>query len=250
MSLIGKNAVVTGAAMGIGQAVAVRLAKDGADVAIIDINEEGLRETAKLVEAEGRKCLPVVCDLLDRDAIKASFDKIKKALGFIEILHNNAGQSARQASKPFGETDIEQWDFVVDLNLRATADCTREVCSEMRERGTGRIITTATSYVYWGGEGVTDYTAAKAGVIGFTRSLALELAPYGVTVNCVCPGVTMTRALEQVPKNVMDEAISKIPMKKAGTPECLAGAVSFFASPGSWYVTGTHLLVNGAQILI
>lgn len=249
-TLSGKIGVVTGAAGGIGRASAIRLAKDGASVALLDIDGAGLQETASAVRALGRQCEPVQVDLLDADAIKGAFTHIKSAMGPVDILHNNAGQSSRERSKAFWESEEDQWRFILDLNLMASVRCAREVAGDMRARKSGRIINTASEFAYKGGHGTTDYTTSKSGVLGFTRSLALELAPYGVTVNCVCPGVTRTKAVEQIPDDILQPVIDGIAMKTIGEPEDIAHAVAFFASPGAWYVTGTHLLVNGGHILI
>ncbi len=242
-------AVVTGAASGIGQATAVRLAQDGADIAILDRNGDGLAATKSLVEETGQKCLPVQVDLLERASITAAFAEIEQVLGPVDILHNNAGGPARSGNKPFPKAPAEQWDEVLVLNLRSVADCTREVISGMKERRRGRIITTASEQAFKGGAGFTDYSAAKAGVLGFTRSLALELAPFGVTVNAVCPGAIKTGLTNAMPDEYMERVVASIPMGRLGEPEEIAHAVAFFASPGASYVTGSYLLVAGARTL-
>ncbi len=249
MSLEGKVAVITGAASGIGRACAIRLAQDGADIAVMDLNEDGIKETARMVEAEGRKCVPVAFDLLDRTALTSAFDQVKRELGFIEILHNNAGGSLRKDNRSFTKADAEQWDYFIALNLTAAADCTREVVGDMKERRTGRIINTSSERAFIGGPGFTDYSAAKSGLLGFTKSLALELARYQITVNAVCPGITRTPILDQMPKEHIQKSIESVPLQRIGEPEDIAHAVSFFASPGAAYVTGEHLLVAGGRTI-
>jgi len=249
MSLQGKNAVVTGAASGIGRASAVRLAKDGADVAVVDLNEEGLKETAKLVEAEGRNCMVVPLDLLDRSALRAAFDKIKSELGAIEVLHNNAGGSLRKDMRRFPNADADQWDYLIGLNLTSAADCSREVVNDMKERRSGRIINTASEQAFRADPVFTDYTAAKAGLIGFTKSLALELAPHNVTVNAVCPGVTRTPIVDRLPKEHIERSLQSIPMGRMAEPEEIASVVSFLAGPDASYVTGEHIMVTGGRTL-
>ena len=170
MSLAGKNAVVTGAASGIGRASALRLAQDGADVAVLDLAAEGLDETARQVRELGRRCIPVVVDLLDRSALVAAFERAKAELGFLEILHNNAGGSLRKDVRPFPKSSADQWDYFLGLNLRVAADCSREVVPAMIERRAGRIINTSSEQAYRGGPGFTDYAAAKSGLLGLTRS--------------------------------------------------------------------------------
>ncbi len=249
MSLEGKIAVVTGAASGIGRASAIRLAQDGADVAIMDINETDLNETARLIEAEGKKCVPIAFDLLDRAALTAAFEKTKGTLGFIEILHNNAGGSLRKENRSFLKADAGQWDDFIALNLTAAADCTRAVVNDMKEKRTGRIINTSSERAFVGGAGFTDYSAAKAGLIGFTKSLALELAPHQITVNAVCPGITRTPILDRMPKEHIEASEKSVPLGRMAEPEEIAHAVSYFASPLAGYTTGEHLLVTGGRTL-
>ena len=242
-------AVITGAASGIGRASAVRLAQDGADVAVVDLNPDGLRETQLLVEAHGTRCLPVEADLLSRSSIHAAFRTIEQELGPVDVLHNNAGGPARSGTRSFPNADEEQWDEVIALNLRSVADCTREVIGKMKERRSGRIINTSSEQAFRGGPGFTDYAAAKSGLLGFTRSLALEMAPYGVTVNAICPGVIRSGLTDSMPEEHIQASISTIPMGRMGEPEEIAHAVSFFASPGATYVTGSYLLVTGGRTL-
>jgi NAD(P)-dependent dehydrogenase (short-subunit alcohol dehydrogenase family) len=249
MALAGKVAVVTGGAMGIGRASAVRLASEGADVAIMDIAEADLKETKALIEAQGRKAMALKVNLLERKEIDAAFAEVEAKLGPIDILHNNVGQSAREQSKWFWESGPEVWDFIIDINLRTAIYCTKQVAGGMKDRRRGRIINMSSEAAYVGGMGMSDYSAAKAGIIGFTRSLALELAPHQVTVNAICPGPTRTRAMDQLPKNLIDPIIAAIPMKSLIEPEDIAHAVAFFASEGARFVTGTHLLVNGGRVI-
>ncbi len=249
MSLKGMNAVVTGAASGIGRASAVRLAQDGADVAILDINPEGLAETASSVEAAGARCVPVSVDLLDRDSIAAAFATVKTELGLVSILHNNAGGSLRRDLKTFPKADADQWDYMLGLNLRQVADCTRIVVPEMIEARYGRIIITSSEMAFRTNFGMTDYSAAKAGLLGFTRALAREVARHEITVNAICPGAIRTPLSESLPEAHLEKTLSEIPLGRLGEPEEIAHAVSFLASPGASYITGESLLVTGGRTM-
>lgn len=249
MSLRGKVAIVTAGAMGIGRASALRLAADGADVVVMDKAESELQDTARAIEVLGRKALPITVDLLDRTATAAAFAHARAAFGPADILHNNAGQSARERMKPFWEADPEVWDFILDLNVGTAMFCSRQVVNDMRERRRGRIICTSSEAAYVGGSGATDYCTSKAGILGFVRSLAVEMAPFGVTVNAVLPGVTRTRMMDKMSRDHLAPIIQSIPMGRICEPEDIAHVVSFYASDGARLVTGTGLLVNGGRVM-
>ena len=248
--LTGKIALITGSASGIGRASAIRLANDGADVALLDINGDGIGETAQAIRALGRNALGVVTDLLDRDAIDQALSQIREEMGAIDILHNNAGGSTHYKDKRgFVNATSDQWDQIVGLNLRAVADCTRAVITDMKEKGAGRVIITASEMAFRGGPGFTEYSSAKAGVLGFTRSLAMEVGKYGITVNAICPGVIRTPALDSFPEQAIHATIAEIPVQRLGEPEDIANAVSFLASDEASYITGTSLLVTGGRTM-
>ena len=249
MSLDGKIAVVTGSAGGIGRACAIRLARDGADIGVLDLKEEALAETKALVEKEGRRCEAIAVDLLDRDATASAFDRLRNALGFLEILHNNAGGAAGGMPRTFPKADFAQWDAYLDLNLRVAADCTRLVLPEMIERRSGRIINTSSERAFLSAPGMTEYSAAKAGLLGFTKALALDVAKHGITVNAICPGIIRTPLTDAMPKERIEASIASVPAGRIGEPEDIAHAVSFLASPGASYVTGEHLLVTGGRTI-
>lgn len=192
----------------------------------------------------------MTADLLDRDAIDLALAKVRSELGKIDILHNNAGGSTHyQGKHGFVHATTDQWDQIVGLNLRAVADCTRADIVDMKEKGAGRVIITASEMAFRGGPGFTEYSSAKAGVLGFTRSLAMEVGKYGITVNAICPGVIRTPALDAFPEEAVKTTITEIPVQRLGEPEDIANAVSFLASDQASYVTGTSLLVTGGRTM-
>ena len=200
MSLDGQNAVVTGAASGIGRACAVRLAQDGADVAIFDVDERGLADTAALIDDTGQRCVPVTVDLLDRAAIGAAFTEVREQLGHVSVLHSNAGGTAGARVRTFANSDDDQWDTLTALNLGQNIDCIRQVIGPMIEEKYGRIVVTSSEMAFRTGFGMADYAAAKAGLLGFVRNLATEVGHHGITVNAVCPGAIRTPLAESMPE--------------------------------------------------
>lgn len=240
-------ALVTGAAQGIGRAISLRLAADGRDLALVDIDGEGVAGVAAEIAALGRRSLALPTDMLDRDAMASTFAAAALQLGQIDILVNNVGQSARERAAPFWEATPEVADFLVDICLRTTMDAARLAVPAMRERRYGRIINIASDSAYFGSKSSAAYAAAKAGVIGFTRSLARELAPFRVTVNAIAPGYIRTRAMDQLPAEFVAQAVAETPLGFLGEPDHIADAVSYFASEGAGYTTGQTLIVNGGR---
>ncbi|PHR20691.1 MAG: short-chain dehydrogenase [Hoeflea sp.] len=245
MDLGGGLAVVTGGANGIGQACAVQFARSGAEVVVIDRDEAGLSVTGDRIRELGGKAHAIVGDCTSREFLRESFARIESDLRPVEILLNNVGQSARERASEFWCSEPEVWDDMIDLNLKSMMMCTRLVVPGMRERQRGKIISIASEAAYMGSEGVAEYAAAKAGVIGLTRSVARELAPFHVNVNAVCPGPIRTAAADRLP--IWQKYLDETPMGFAGLPQDIANAVTFFASDMSRYVTGQALIVNGGR---
>lgn len=243
-------AVITGAGWGIGRASALRMASEGADLAILDIEADNLEATAAAIRSIGRKAFALQADCTSEAEIVAAFARIKAECGPIDILMNNVGQSARQRASQFHESSSEVWDFVLNMTLRSTMLASRQVVPDMRARKSGRIVNVASNAGLAGEVGIADYAAAKMGVIGFTRSLARELAPFGVNVNAVCPGVTKTRVIERISPDIVAAIQAQIPMGYFAEPEDIAAVATFLASDDARYMTGQSVVVDGGRWMV
>ena len=243
-------ALVTGAANGIGRASALALAAAGADVGLIDIEGGPLDEVAREIRALGRRAETRVVDCTNAALMADAVSAIVGALGPVEVLFNNVGQSARAKASMFLESEEETWRFVIEVSLLTTMRTSRLVAPAMVERGRGRIVNMSTESAFYGDVGLVDYAAAKMGVVGFTRSLARELAPHGVRVNAVCPGAIRTRAHDRLPPEVIDKVRNSVPMGFVAEPADVANVVVFLASDAARYVTGQSLLIDGGRWMI
>ncbi len=239
--LADRVAVVTGSGRGIGRAIATALMAEGAAIVINDINEELCKATAAELAAEGGKVIGVPCNVTDSASIEKMVAEVMEKWGRIDVLVNNAGITRDDLFMRMGE---EQWQAVIDTNLTSAFKVTKPVLKVMSKQRSGRIVNIASTTGVHGNFGQCNYAAAKAGLIGFTKTIALEYASRSITSNAVAPGfidTDMTRKLgEEIIKNYTD----KIPLKRMGTPDDIAQAVLFFATGGS-YVTGQVLEVNG-----
>jgi 2-hydroxycyclohexanecarboxyl-CoA dehydrogenase len=243
-------AIVTGGASGIGLAIGRRLAADGHAVALCDLNAEAAGEGAATLEKAGGTVIGVGVDVADRDRIAAAVAEVVERLGRPTILVNNAGMSAFGS---FMKTTLDAWERVLRVNLTGTFMCCQAVVPHMLEAGWGRIVNISSSSAHSGQPYMTSYVASKAGVIGFTKALALELGPKGITVNTIPPGfidTPMLRAAEargELGPGGVDDAIARTPVRRAGRPEDIAHACSFLCSEEAGYVTGQVIGVNGGR---
>ena len=248
--LSGRIAVVTGAANGIGRASALRLAREGADLAVVDREGEALHAVGRAIEELGRPALAITADWTDAVAVREAFAAIRRRFGRIDILFNNVGQSARERASEFHLSEEETWRFVIEVSLLTTMRASRLAVEEMRARKSGRIVNMSTESAFYGDVGFVDYAAAKMGVVGFTRSLARELAPYQINVNAVCPGAIRTRAHDRLPVEVIDRVRTSVPMGYVAEPDDVAGVVAFLASDDARYITGQSILIDGGRWMI
>lgn len=242
-----KVVVVTGAANGIGAATAKRFLDEGARVAVVDREANGLAHNFASAPAERFMSQPGDCT--DPAALASFHHAVETAFGPVDILFNNVGQSGRERAALFHESSEDVWRFVLEVSLMTTMRMSRLVAPAMRQRG-GRIINMSSDAAFTGDARLTDYAAAKMGIVGFTRALARELAPFKVTVNAVAPGAIRTRAHDRLSPDVIDRIKATTPAGYVGEPEDVAGVVAFLASDDARYITGQTLLIDGGRWMI
>ncbi len=253
--LSGKVAVITGGARGIGKSIALKFARAGCCPVLADVRDDEGMQTASLISEEGCDAVFYKCDVSDNSKVQKMMNQVIDRFGRIDILVNNAGLAG---GAPRSITDIseEEWDRILDVNLKGTYLCCRAVVPYMKDKAYGKIINVASLAAVAPPGSVTHYVSAKAGVVALTRDLALELAPFNICVNAILPGLILTEIWNDVlPSNLDKNALiaqmaKDIPMRRVGTPEDVAGVALFLASDLSGYVTGDRILVTGGAPLI
>ena len=249
MILQDKVALITGAGNGIGRATAIRFATAGAKVVIFDLDEDGLAETQRQIEGEGGTVTQIVGSVAARDDVQRAVDAATSSYGGLHVLINNAGITRDGLTTRIkdGETKLlpdDSWDAVLNVNLKGTWLCSQLAAVPMIEQKGGRIVNTS-SIAALGNIGQANYAASKAGIIGLTRTLALEWARYNINVNCVAPGGVNTRIIETIPEKIIERLLEGIPFRRFAEPEEIAAVHLFLSSDDASYITGQVIFVDG-----
>lgn len=241
MKLTGKIAIITGAAGGIGAATARLLAQEGARLCISDMDDVHLAKVAEEIQGTGADIIYTKTNVANAESVQAMVDATINKFGRIDILINNAGIIRDTMS--WKMTD-EQWDLVIDVNLKGTFNCCRAVLPIMRNQNSGKIVNTS-SISARGNPGQANYSAAKAGIIALTQTLALEAAKNGININCIAPGFVDTQMTRSMPAGVFQRALEKVPLRRMGQPEEVAKLHLFLVSDDSSFITGQTIYIDG-----
>jgi 3-oxoacyl-[acyl-carrier protein] reductase len=242
--LTGKVAIVTGASRGIGRAISAALVRQGALVVLTDVLDDAVVQTAKELAEGGGKTDAAPLNVTDAQSAQALVELVLQRHGRIDLLVNNAGIARDQLLMRMKR---EEWDAVLNINLTGAFNCTQAVLRTMMRQRSGRIVSISSVVGQMGNAGQSNYAASKAGLIGFSKSLAREVAGRGITVNVVAPGLIDTDMTKALPDAVREEWVSKVPLARFGTPEDVASAVCFLATDEASYITGQVLAVNGGM---
>ncbi|MEK5324696.1 3-oxoacyl-[acyl-carrier-protein] reductase [Aeribacillus sp. FSL M8-0254] len=242
-----KTALVTGGSRGIGRAIAIDLAKNGADVAVnYSGNEEKANEVVEEIESLGRKAFAIRANVANADEVNSMVNEVIERFGRLDILVNNAGITKDNLLMRMKESE---WDDVININLKGVFNCTKAVTRQMMKQRSGRIINIASIVGIAGNAGQANYVAAKAGIIGLTKTTAKELAGRNITVNAVAPGFISTDMTDQLPEQIRNEMLKQIPLGRFGEPNDIANMVTFIASDKSSYMTGQTLCLDGGMVM-
>jgi NAD(P)-dependent dehydrogenase (short-subunit alcohol dehydrogenase family) len=243
--LSGRISVVTGSAMGIGREIALRLARDGSDIVIVDIEKESAQEVLKEIQSVGRKSLFFEVDVTQWDQVKAMVDQVLENFNRVDILINNAGIVGPVA--PVWEYQVEDWDRVMETNMKGTFLCCKAVIPSMLKRKRGRIVNIASISGKEGNPNMCAYSSSKAAVIAFTKALGKEVAHYNIIVNCIAPALIETRMLDMMGKEQRELLLSKIPMGRFGKPSEVSALVKFLVSDECNFSTGQCYDLSGGR---
>jgi 3-oxoacyl-[acyl-carrier protein] reductase len=244
--LKGNTAIVTGAGRGIGRDIALAIAGRGADVAVLDVDLDGAKETAGLIEKDGRGALAARCDIADYREVQECVREVLAWRDQVHILVNNAGITRDNLLLRMGE---DEWKTVIDINLTGTFNMTKAVTKHMFKKRYGRVVNIASVIGQMGNAGQSNYAASKAGIIGFTKSVAKELAPRGVTVNAIAPGFIDTPMTAVLPEDVQEQMRRMIPLGRFGTGADVANVAVFLVSELGGYVTGQVINCDGGMVM-
>jgi len=249
MNLKDKVSIVTGGASGIGEAICKRMAQEGANIVVADIAVEQAEKLSDELNKIGPRALALKVDVTKSQDTEQMLKNVVNEFGKVDILVNNAGGSSPEKGIHFWESREEVWDWTHTLNLKGVNNCTRAVINHMIERKTGKIVSIASISGVDGTVTKVDYSAAKAGVIGFTRALAKEVASFGVNVNAVSPGPIETPLFISNTEEFKENVLKAIPLKRFGKPEDIANMVLFLASDEADFITGQNFIVDGGRTL-
>lgn len=246
MKLKDKNVFITGSGQGIGKQIAIAMAKEGANVAVSDINIENAGAAAQEIRSLGRESIAIKLDVSKQNEVIAAFETFKNEFGVIDILVNNAGITKDTLVIRMKDDD---WDAVINVNLKGTFLCSREAIKLMVKQQHGNIISISSVVAFTGNPGQANYSASKAGIVGLTKTIAKEYASRGIKANAVAPGFIQTAMTEAIPEKIREEMKKNIPLGYFGAPEDVANAVIFLASSDADYITGQVLHINGGMYM-
>ena len=246
MRLKDKVALVTGGARGIGQAIALTFAREGADIVVADVNLEIAQKTCLEIEGLGRKALALEMDVTNYEKVEEGINKILDKMGNVDILVNNAGITKDNLLLRMSQAD---WDAVINVNLKGTFNCIKAVSRPMIKQRSGRIISIASIIGLMGNPGQANYAASKAGIIALTKTVAKELASRNINANAVAPGFIQTEMTAKLPEDIKKKMLEAIPLAKLGTPQDVANTCLFLASEESSYITGQVITIDGGMVM-
>lgn len=246
MRLKNKVALITGGARGIGRAIGIVFAKEGADIVVADVNQETAQQTASEIEALGVKALALEMDVTNFEKVEEGINKILDKMGKVDILVNNAGITKDNLLLRMSPAD---WDAVINVNLKGTFNCIKAVSRPMIKQRSGKIISIASIIGLMGNPGQANYAASKAGIIALTKTVAKELASRNINANVVAPGFIQTAMTDKLPEEIKKKMLEAIPLAKLGTPEDVANVCLFLASEESSYITGQTITIDGGMVM-